>query len=71
MDPFQVLIVVAVIILGYFSIVWWVFVVLIFRKSLSIYWPFMKKSGFHKETFLNRIFFLSKAVYLKQILSTG
>jgi hypothetical protein len=30
--------------------------VLIFRKSLSIYCLFMKKSGFRKETFLNRNF---------------
>jgi hypothetical protein len=73
MDPFQVfLIVVAVIILGYFSIVFGgSLYVLIFSRSIYCC-LFMKKSGFRKETFLNRIFFLSKAVLnSSKFLSTG
>jgi hypothetical protein len=62
MDPFQVfLIVVAVIILGYFSIVFGgSLYVLIFRKSFIYCCLFMKKSGFLQRNILEQEFSFKK-----------
>jgi hypothetical protein len=74
MDPFQVfLIVVAVIILGYFSIVFGgSLYVLIFRKSLSIYLPVHEKIRLSQRNILEQEFsFIKSCLLQQQILSTG
>jgi hypothetical protein len=75
MDPFQVfLIVVAVIILGYFSIVFGgSLYVLIFRKSLSIYCClFMKNQALQRNILEQEFSFYQKLSFKQQqILSTG